>query len=100
MNTEQIKHLPDELKDRWRKLEKVFDSQGWALIEELAQQRRDDARNRQLNANTWDIALVHRGVALAYNELANLREVTEHEFAAISAANAEVEALQDEIDHE
>jgi uncharacterized protein YbaP (TraB family) len=100
MDLEQIKYLPAELKDRYRKLEAVFNEPGWELIVELAMQRFEDARARQLSAQNWDAALLNRGAAHAYAMLANLRETTEQEFAAIADAERDRHMLGIEAEHE
>lgn len=100
MDNVQLQYLPPDLKDRYSKLEQVFNSPGWALIVEFANTRFIEAQNRQLNAPNWDTAVLNRGAAFAYAAVENLRESTEQEFAAIAQANAELELQEDEFDHE
>lgn len=100
MNLEQIKHLPDDAKERFRKLESVFNSPGWDLVMEWAKTRRTEAQNRQLSAGTWDHALINRGAGYAYAELESIREVTEAEFAAIAEQNAELALQENEAEYE
>jgi hypothetical protein len=100
MNLEQIKHLPDGDKERFRKLESVFNSPGWELVMDWAKTRRADVQNRQLSAGSWDHALLNRGAGYAYAELENLRELTEAEYAAIAQHNAELVLQEDEAEYE
>lgn len=100
MDLEQLKYLPPALKDRFNKLEAVFNMPGWALIVEFAKQRAEEARTRQLHAQNWDTALLNRGAAYAFGMLETLQETTENEFSAIAAANAERAQLEDEAEHE
>jgi hypothetical protein len=100
MNLEQIKNLPDGMKDRYSKLEAIFNSPGWDLVIEWAKARREGAEQRQLHASVWDHVLVNRGAGFAYAELETLRDTTEAEFAALAEAEAERLLQEDEFEHE
>jgi hypothetical protein len=100
MDLEQIKHLPDDMKQRYSDLERMFSTPGWALIEETFKQRAEGHQQRELSSQNWDHTLLNRGARLAFQELANLREATEQEFSAISEQQALRAQLEDEIDHE
>jgi hypothetical protein len=100
MDMNQLRHLPQELKADFSKLEQTFNTPGWALVVETAKKLAEEARQRQLHAQNWDIALLNRGAAFAYERLAALQESTENEFASIAAVNAEAVKARDEVDFE
>lgn len=100
MDLDQIKHLNAEQKTSFAKLERLFNEPGWEIIVEIATLRARQAEGRILNATSWDQALLHRGMRSVYAEIANLREVTEAEFAALAAAQAEATQFEEESKYE
>jgi spore maturation protein CgeB len=95
MDLDQIKYLPDPLKDRYAKLERVFQSDGWALVVDFAKQRATEAQARIVNASTWEDVLLNRGRLQVYAELATLNDTTEAEFAQL-AENAKAQTEQED----
>jgi hypothetical protein len=100
MDLEQIKFLDDGQKDRYMKLQRVFESDGWALIEQQMRNAAAAATDRILNAQTWDQSNLNRGARFVYNEVATLRETTDIEFAQLAAAQAATQEVQNEIEFE
>ncbi len=100
MDLEQTKYLPNEEKQRYAELERLFALPGWARVMAFITAQRESAQQRELSAQTWDNALLNRGARFAFGALETFQEATEQEFAAIAQANAEREELQDESEHE
>lgn len=100
MNLEQIKNLPDEMKERYAHLERLFRQPGWALVMEWANARRAEAENRQLHAGNWDIVLLNRGAAVALAALESFEATTEQEYTAVAEASSERALLDDEAEYE
>jgi hypothetical protein len=100
MNLEQIKHLPDEMKERYAQLERLFRMPGWAVVMDWAKARRAEAETRQLHAGNWDAVVLNRGATLAFAALETLESTTEQEFAAAAEAGAERSLLDDEAEYE
>lgn len=100
MDLDQIKYLPDPAKDRFAKLERVFQSDGWPLIVEFAKQRAVEAQQRILSAGSWDEVVLYRGRLQVYAELATLAETTEQEFAQIAETNKAAAEQDDEVKFE
>jgi hypothetical protein len=96
VDLDDIQYLNDAEKDRYVKLERLFTSDGWSLVEEWAKQQRENATGRLINANSWEEHRVMTGVRAVYAEVENLRESTEATFAQIAAANKEAALLSEE----
>jgi hypothetical protein len=100
MDLEQIKYLSNEEKDRYAKLERLFSSDGWTLVEEWAKQLHSDATARVLSATSWDVNRVFTGARAAYNEVATLREATEEQFVQMAEAARAAAVIEEESKYE
>jgi hypothetical protein len=100
MDLEDIQHLTDAEKDRYLKLERLFDSDGWKLVEEWATQQRENATARLVSATSWDQHRLLTGARLVYAELEGLRETTESTFASLASANKEAKLVSEEEEYE
>ena len=96
MDLDDIQYLTDAEKANYVKLERLFASDGWTLVEEWAQQRLNNATDRLINANSWEEHRTMTGVRAVYAELVNLRESTEQTFSQLAAANKEARQVSDE----
>lgn len=96
MDTDKLKHLTDEQKDRFFKLERLFESPGWALVQEWAQAQRENVTSRLISANTWEQNRLMSGARSAFMLLENLQNATEAEFEALADANESAQLASDE----
>lgn len=100
LNTDVLKHLPDELKARLVKFEETFSTDGWAYVQEWAQKTADECKDRMLFCQTWDQYTNLQGRWFAYTELANLEEATYKEFEGLAMQAAEHEIEEVELEFE
>lgn len=100
LDMEQIKMLPNGMRERYMLLEKLFDHPGFKYLLEWAKAQVDDSRTRELNATSWEQVCFIRGARLAYDNFANIEEFSEREFAQIAedAAEAKEREEQDRIE--
>lgn len=87
MDLDQIQNLTNEQKDAYLKMERLFDSPGWGIVEKFAKERHEVATNRLLHAKSWDENRIFTGARDAIELFVNLRENTEAEFVQLAAAN-------------
>jgi len=93
---EVLKNLDDNQTDRYMKLERVFESDGWPLLEEWFTQKAEVARQRAAHANSWDENRIAVGQEGAYTELVNLRDSTMQQFEVAAEANLDREQEDEE----
>ena|SRR5271167_908622 len=89
LDLEQINLLPNDMRNRYMLLEKLFDHQGFKYLLEWAKAQVNDSQMREMNATTWDQVLFFRGAKLAYNNFANIEDFSEREFADIAQQELE-----------
>jgi hypothetical protein len=100
MDLEQINLLPAEMKDRYAKLERTFDSPGWALIMEWAASQHAAHQAAELNSKSWEDTLLNRGARTAYGVMQMLQKYSEQEFEAAAATVQEQKRRIDEEEFE
>lgn len=96
MDLEQLARLDDASKERYVKLERMFDTPGWAIIEEWAKTNAQQQLLQGAYAGTWEANRMAAGARLVYESVASLRESTEAEFVA----KAEEALLSSEFEDE
>jgi hypothetical protein len=84
LDLEQINLLPNDMKNRYMLLEKLFDHPGFKYLLEWAKAQATDSQIRELNAPTWEQVVFLRGAKLAYNNFVNIEEYSEREFAELA----------------
>lgn len=100
MDLNEIKNLDPEQKSRYMKLERTFGTEGWDIVVEYLKIQAEDAKNRELDAKTWEENRTWRGARLAFTIAANIADITEKEFTALAEQNADKEQVENEIEHE
>ena len=100
LDTEVLKHLPDELKARLVEFEATFSTKGWNYIQEWAQKSADEQRDRMLFCTTWEQYVNLQGRWFAFTELANLEDATYKEFEGLAQQAAEQAIEEIEIEYE
>lgn len=100
LNESQLAMLTDEQRERYNKLESLFEHPGWQIVKEFVDASATSQGLRALNAVSWNEHQQATGARLAFTQVANLPEVTYNEFANLAAeALAELEEA-DEFDYE
>lgn len=84
MDLNQISHLTAEQKDHYVKLERMFGTPGWLLLEQWAEKSAIEQKERAALATTWDQNRIAVGALSAYQQVAGLQEATEREFEALA----------------
>jgi len=100
LNELQLSFLNDEQRDRYNKLEDLFDHPGWKILEEFAQASVTAQAQRALNASNWNEHQLATGARFAFMQMLQLPEVTENEFANLAAQAAAAQEEDDELDYE
>lgn len=100
---EIIKNLDDGQTDRFMKLEKMFESDGWTLIAEWAATQAEFAHNAAAYAGSWEENRMAVGSEKVYLAVAKLRDAVLQEFQGIAEAKlaeAEENSEDDMISHQ
>lgn len=100
LNEVQLSLLTDEQRDRYSKLEKLFEHPGWKIVQEYAQAGVTSQGMRAMNAINWNEHQQATGARLAFAQVASLPDVTHTEFANLAAEAALAQEEADEIDYE
>lgn len=98
LNELQLSLLTDQQRERYNKLESLFEHPGWKIVQEFAETSAGSQAERSLNARTWDEHRLATGARMAFAQVANLPVVTENEFSNLAAqqAQAKEETEEDE----
>lgn len=88
---EVLKNLSNDQSELFQKLEALFDSDGWTVVETWAKNKAEAARNRAAYASSWEENRMAVGAEAVYNEFANLPSSTMNDFEAMAMANVEKE---------
>jgi hypothetical protein len=96
MDLELFTNLTPEQQARYKELEKLFTSPGWALFKEFAELEAKMQLDRLVNASSWDQNRLATGARAAYTHVANLQEITELQFSQLAETNREAAEGQDE----
>jgi hypothetical protein len=99
LNEVQLSLLTDQQRDRYNKLESLFEHPGWKIVQEFAETSAAAQSQRALEAPNWDQHRLATGARVAFTQIAQLPLVTENEFANLAAqqAQAQEDAEEDEI---
>lgn len=97
MDLESIKFLDDGAKNRYAKLERLFDSDGWKIVMKLAEELSAMSMERAANAQTWEDNRFAAGQRFAYTHFTRLEDVTEAEFQKLAD---DARALASKVDDE
>lgn len=100
LNELQLSLLTDEQRERYNKLESLFEHPGWQIVSEYAQAGVTSQGLRAVNAQSWAEHQQATGARLAFAQVASLPDVTDTEFANLAAEAASIQEEADEIDYE
>jgi hypothetical protein len=100
LNEETLAALPDEFKARYRALEAVFGSDGWAWIKAWATVNSQDQLARLVHAANWDDNRFAKGCMTAYDRMLALEQEIEAEYTAYVEDLKSKEQLEVEADNE
>jgi hypothetical protein len=100
MDLEQLALLDDDSKDHYVKLERMFDTQGWAVIEEWARVNSEAQFQRAAFAGSWEENRIALGARMVYEQIRTMRDSTEAEFAAKAEQAVLNTVFEDEVEHE
>lgn len=100
LDLETIKYLDDSQKNRYAKLERLFDSEGWKLVVKLFGELSTMAMERAANAQTWEDNRFAAGQRFAYTHFTKLEDVTEAEFQKLADDAKEAAGKVDSSDDE
>lgn len=100
LNELQISLLTDEQRQRYNALEKLFDSQGWQIVQEFAQTSAEAQAVRALDAQDWASNRTAIGARAAFIQIASLQQITETEFSNLATQAAATQEEEDEIAYE
>jgi hypothetical protein len=96
LNEVQLSLLTDQQRERYSKLESLFEHPGWKIVQEFADTSASAQAQRALEAPNWDQHRLATGARHAFAQVASLQEVTENEFANLAAQSAQAREELDE----
>lgn len=91
-DAEIMEYLDDTAKDRYLKLQRTFESDGWALLVEYAQAKAFQAGVEGANAKSWDDNRRAYGNRQAWEEMAQFADAFMNEFEMVAQQNKEAVA--------
>jgi hypothetical protein len=100
LNEVQLSLLTDEQRERYAKLEDLFDHPGWEIVKQYAEAGVASQGMRAMNATSWAEHQQATGARLAFQQVAALPEISYNEFASLAAEAAFEQEEADEIDYE
>lgn len=100
VDTEVLKHLPDEAKARLVEFEKTFNSKGFQMLIQWAKATAEEKAQRMLFAQNWDQYLFLKGEWSMFTELANIEDTTYREFENMAAEAKENAVVESELEYE
>ena len=95
-----FKNLTEEQKSEFLKLQKTFESDGWPLLLQRANEQLEDLKPRATYANTWDENRVTIGMMAILEAFIALEEQINSEFEQLAEKNLNPEADSDESQDE
>ena len=100
IDTETLKHLPDEYKDRLVNFEQMFRTKGFEQLKQYAEAEANERRDRMLSVSSWEQYIYLRAEWAIWQELANLEEITYREFETLAAEAQEQKFEEVELEYE
>jgi hypothetical protein len=104
LDMDELKALPNELKDKYMLLERLFGDKSWEYVKAWCQKSADQQVMILLQAPNWDQTVYARGKRDAFIELLNLEKGVAFEFRHILFEKAqqeqELQQSQEESDNE
>lgn len=104
LDMDELKKLPNEYKDRYMLLERLFGDKAWEYVKAWSQKSADQQIVAILNAPNWDQTVYARGKRDGFLELLNMEKSVAFQFRQIIAESVEraveVQTALDEQDNE
>lgn len=85
MDLDRLKLLDPEQKERYMRLERLFEQPGWQDVLKWALVNKVSALGRELNALNWETNREYHGARLAFEMVQGLQDSTELEFEAMAS---------------
>lgn len=83
LDMEELKLLPNEFKEKYMLLERLYGDRAWDLVKAWAMQSADQQVVAVLNAPNWEQTVYARGKRDAFLELLNMEKGTNFQFRNI-----------------
>ena len=83
LDMEELKMLPDEFKDKYMLLERLYGDKAWALVKAWAEQSANQQVQAILQAPNWDQTVYARGKRDAFMEMLHMEHGTNFQFRNI-----------------
>lgn len=83
LDMDELKLLPDEFKDKYMLLERLYGDKAWDLVKAWATQSSDQQVAAILNAPNWDQTVYARGKRDAFLEMIHMERGTNFQFRGI-----------------
>lgn len=104
MDQEQLNYLTPQQRERYLKMQSLFEQPGWAIVQEWAQVNIKDALERGANSHSWEANRIAWGERLVYEILAQMEDINEREYTTLADQNRaeaeEEQILETELEHE
>ena len=80
LDLQEIQNLNDGDKDRYLKMERLFEQPGWKLLTEWAELNEKAQKERAAFAQSWEENRISIGKTLVYQTVANFPSIIEAEY--------------------
>jgi len=104
LDMNELKQLPNEFKDRYMLLERLFGDKAWEYVKAWSQKSADQQIGAILQAPNWDQTVYARGKRDGFLELLNMEKSVAFQFRQIIGESveraAEAQTALDEQDNE
>jgi hypothetical protein len=100
LDMEELKQLPNELKDKYMLLERLFGDKSWTYVKAWCQKSADQQVVAVLQAPNWDQTVYARGKRDAFLEMLNMENAVSFQFRHIIREAAEEAAERSEAQEE
>jgi predicted DNA binding protein len=98
MDLDEINLLTDQQKQKYMSLMRMFESDGWKIMDAWASANSDEARERAAMAATWEENRIYAGQRVVYDIVRKLPEINEQEYAILAQQNREAKEEESEVD--
>ena len=100
IDTETLKHLPDEYKARLVAFEEMFRTPGFKQLMDWAKATAEEKKARTLLARNWDEYVFSRAEWSTFEDFTRIEEATYQEFETIALAAREQQIEEVELEYE
>ena len=96
--TEIAQHLGEKELDRFLKLQELFETPGWKLLQEYAQAQAFAALTAGAAAQSWEQNRVQYGMRLVWDDISNMDTRMMNEFEQLALSNREDSEAEQELE--